>query len=151
MSTEHQWTPEEEAYGTLLKDMWEACSEPARIILEEAQTEAYAACMVRTSSFRPEQYEVAMLKMRSAAAEITEHENELLGKFWRTALAAAASVDPCDLTPAGYQVHRGDVHHYYRMVSGMIERIWIEKPAAEILRMSPRVEPDEDDFSYIPF
>ena len=151
MSAEYQWTPEEEAYGSLLKDMWEACSEPARVILEEAQTEAHAACMVHTSSFRPEEYEEAMRKMRSAAAEITEHEAELLGKFWRFAMAAAASIDPYDPTPAGYKVDRGDVHRYYRMVSRMVEEIWEEKKIAEIPREDAQVELDEDGLPAIPY
>jgi hypothetical protein len=69
-----------------------------------------------------------MERMRSAGAEITDHEHELLARLRRSALAAAASVDSEDFeTLAGYGVYSGDVHWYYRMCSGMVERILQER------------------------
>jgi hypothetical protein len=122
MTTEHQTTREEKAYGRLLEEMEDMLSEAARTILSEAQSAAYALCMVYHYAFQFEEYDEAIEKMRLAAAKLTDSEHQLLAKIWRGALAAAASVDADDYeTLAGYRAYSGDLHRYYRMVSGMIE------------------------------
>ncbi len=133
MTPEHQATPEEEAYGRVLDETWEMFPGAARTIIGEAQSAAYAANMVRSYSFQPEEYEEAMEKMRLAAAELSDRECELLAKLWRAALAAAASIDSEDFeTLAGYRVYSGDLHWYYRMLSGMVEEILQEKRTGEL-------------------
>ena len=52
MTTEHQITLEEEAYWQLLDEIWEKLSEPARAVIEEAQSAAHAAYMVRGYCFQ---------------------------------------------------------------------------------------------------
>ena len=59
MTTEHQTTPEEEAYQRLLDEVWETLSEPAQTVIEEAQSAAYATNMVHSYCFQPEEYEEA--------------------------------------------------------------------------------------------
>ena len=123
MTTDHQTTREEKAYGRLLEEKEDVLSEAARTLLSEAQLAAYAEYMVHNYGFQPEEYDEAMEKMRLAAAKLTEREHQLLAKIWRAALAAAASVDADDFESlAGYKVYSGDLHCYYRMVSAMIER-----------------------------
>jgi hypothetical protein len=108
MTREHQVTPEEEAYGQLLDETWEMLSEPAHTVMGEAQSAAYAANMVRSYCFQPEEYEQTMEKMRLTTAELSNRECELLAKLWRAALAAAASIDSEDFeTLAGYRVYSG--------------------------------------------
>jgi hypothetical protein len=123
MTTEHQSTQLEEAYGQLLDQIWEVLSEPARTVLKEAQSAAYAENMVHNYCYHPEEYDEAIEKMSLAAAKLTDSEHQLLAKIWRAALAAAASVDADDYESlAGYRVYSGDLHYYYRMVSSMVER-----------------------------
>jgi hypothetical protein len=123
MTTEHQTTREEKAYGRLLNEREDMLSERARTILSQAQSAAYAACMVHNYCFQPEEYDEAIEKMSLAAAKLTASEHQLLAKIWRAALAAAASVDADDYESlAGYRVYSGDLHYYYRMVSSMVER-----------------------------
>src|SRR5829696_9054872 len=131
MTPEHQATPEEEAYGNLLHETSEKLSEPARAVIEEAQSAAYGAQMVRNYCFQPEEYDEAMEKMRVAAVELSDRECELLAKIWRAALAAAASIDPSDERLVGYKVDGGDLHWYYRMLSSMVEKILQEKIAEQ--------------------
>jgi hypothetical protein len=145
MTTEHQTTREEEAYWRLLEEM--DLSKAARTVLEEAQSAAYAANMVYSYCFQLEEYEEAMEKMRPAATTLTDHECELLGKLWRAALAAAASIDADDFeTPAGRRVYSGDLHWFYRMSSSMVEKILQEKKYAgfrkEIAEREPVDLPD---------
>jgi hypothetical protein len=143
MTTEHQTTREEEAYGRLLDEIWEKLSEPARAVIEEAQSAAYAANMVRSYCFQPEEYEEAMDKMRLATVGLTDGEHKLLAMFWRAALAAAASIDSEDFeTLAGYRVYSGDLHWYYRMFSGMVEKILEEKRLAELRKEIVEQEPE---------
>jgi hypothetical protein len=123
MTNEHLTTREEKAYWRLFEDKDGELSDAARNVLMEADIAAYAANMVRSYCFQPMEYEEAMEKMRLVANELTDRECEPLAKLWRAALAAAASVDPEDFeTYAGYRVYRGDLHWFYRMLSGMIER-----------------------------
>jgi hypothetical protein len=116
----------------------------------EAQSAAYAANMVRSYCFQPEEYEEAMEKMRLAAAKLSNRECELLAKLWRAALAAAAFIDSEDFeTLAGYRVYSGNLHWYYRMLSGMVEKILEEKRLAELQKEHAEWEPE--DISDIPF
>ncbi len=149
MTPEYQATPEEEAYGRLLDETWEKLSEPAHNVIEEAQSAAYAANMVHSYCFQPEEYDEAMEKMRLAAAGLSDRECELLAKVWSAALATAASIDPSDERLVGYQVVGGDLHWYYRMLSGMIEKTLQEKEAVELQKKV--AEREEDDISEIPF
>jgi hypothetical protein len=122
MATEYQATPEEEAYGRLLEEKWELLSEAARTMANEARLAAYATYMVHGyCGFQQEEYEEAMEKMRRAAAELVGHDHEILLEIVGATKAAAASIDQGDRTPAGYKVDRGDIHWYYKMVSGMLE------------------------------
>ena len=133
MTTEHQRTPEEEAYDRLLDEIWEELSEPARAMIEKAQAAAYAAHLVRSYNFQWHiEFDEYMDKMRLAAVELTAGENKILARVWRAALAAAASIDSEDFeTLAGYRVYSGNLHWYYRMVSNMVERILQERRIAE--------------------
>jgi hypothetical protein len=150
MTTEHQATREEEAYGRLLEEIWGKLSEPARTILKEAHSAAYAENMVRSYCFQPEEYDEALEKMRLAAAKLTEREQKLLAKLWRAALTAAASIDADNFeTLAGYRVYQGDLHWYYRTASGMVERTLEEKKLAELRKESAEREPV--DLSDVPF
>jgi hypothetical protein len=149
MTPEYQMTPEEEAYGQLLEETWEMLSKPAHTVIEEAQSAAYAAYMVRSYCFQPEEYEEAMEKMRLAAAKLSDRECELLAKVWRAALAAAAAIDPSDERLVGYKVDGGNLHWYYRMLSGMVEKILEEKRSAELLKEIAEQEPE--DLSDVPF
>jgi alkylhydroperoxidase family enzyme len=133
-----------------LDETWGMISEAARTVIREAQSAAYAANMVRSYCFQPEEYDEAMEKMRLAAAKLSDRECELLGKVWRAALAAAASIDSEDFeTLAGHRVYSGNLHRYYRMLSGMVEKILEEKRLAEIQKEHAESEPE--DISDIPF
>jgi hypothetical protein len=150
MTTEHQTTWEEEAYGRFLEEKEDMLSEAARTILSEAQSAAYAECMVHNYCFQPEEYDEAMEKMRLAAAKLTDREHQLLANIWRAALAAAASVDADDYESlAGYKVCSGDLHYYYRMVSSMIEGTLQAKKDDERRREIAQREPVDD--SDLPF
>jgi hypothetical protein len=121
-------------------------SEPARAVFGEAQSAAYATFLVRNYCFQPEEYDEAMEKMSVAAAGLSDREHKLLAKLWRAALVAAATVDSEDFeTLAGYRVYRGDLHHYYRMTAGMIERTLQERRLAE-----HRKEFDHRDQEWLP-
>jgi hypothetical protein len=150
MTTEHQATREEEAYGRLLEEIWERLSEPARVVFGTAEWAAYSDHMQRNIGFgSPEDYDEALEEMRLAAAKITAHEHNLLTKLWRTALAAAASIDPDDTTPVRHKADRGDLHYYYRTLSSMVEKILQEKWLAELQK--ERAEREPVDLSNTPF
>jgi hypothetical protein len=150
MTPEHQATPEEEAYGRVLDETWEMFSGAARTIIEEAQSAAYAENLVRSYCFQPEEYEEAMEKLRLAAAKLSNRECQLLANLWRAALAAAASIDSEDFeTLAGYRVYSGNLHWYYRMLSGMVEKILQEKKGAELQKKV--VEQESKNTWDIPF
>ncbi len=141
MNTEHQTTREEEAYWRLLEEAKSELSEAAGIVIRKAQLAAYATNMVRSYCFQPEEYDEAMENMRLAATQLTGRESELLATLWRAALAAAASIDPEDTTLVGHKVDRGDLHRYYRMLSGMVEKILEEKKLAELRKESEEQGP----------
>jgi hypothetical protein len=150
MTTEHQKTREEEAYGRLLEEEEDMLSEAVRTILSEAQSAAYAACMAHNYCFQPEEYDEAIEKMSLAAAKLTHSEHQLLAKIWRAALAAAASVDADDYESlVGHKVYSGDLHYYYRMVSRMVERTLQAKKDDERRRELAKQEPV--DHSVLPF
>jgi hypothetical protein len=150
MTTEHQTTREEEAYWRLLEEKEDMLSEAARTIHSEAQSAAYLLCMAHHYSFQFEEYDEAIEEMRLAAAKITDSEHQLLAKIWRAALAAAASVDADDYESfAGYRVHSGDLHYYYRVVSSMIEDTLQAKKRDELRKELAEQGPVDD--SELPF
>ncbi len=131
MTIEDRTTREEEAYGRLLKAKKEILSEAGRVVFEEAMVAAYAANLIRTYSFQPEECEEAMEKMRLAAAGLTGRDRELLAELVRTARAAAASIDPRDIAPVPYyKATQGDFHWYYKMLAGMVEEVLQEESTA---------------------
>lgn len=151
MTTEHQTTPEEEAYGRLVEEARVVFSAAAGTVLSEAEGVSYGDNLVRNYASQPEDYEEAMDKMRLAATELTDRDQELLARLWRAALAAAASIDPYDRTPvAYYKADQEDFHWFYRTLSGMVEEILQEKKIAEQREIAMR-EPDPEDFEDIPF
>ena len=150
MTPEHQTTREEEAHERLLNEIGERLSASAHIVIEEAQSAAYAANLVRSYCFQPEECEEVITRMREAVGEMTDLEHQLLAKFWRSALAAAASIDSEDFeTLAGYRVYSGDLHWYYRMCSGMVEEVLQGRKETE--RQEQVAERDLEDLSDIPF
>ena len=154
MIDEHRTTREEKVYWRLLEEVWEELTEPARTVIGEARSAAYAENMVHNYCFQPEEYEEAMEKMRSAGAEITDHEHKVLAKVWRSALAAAASIDSEDFeTFAGYRVYSGDLHWYYRMCSGMVEQVLQERKETERQKQVAEqvAEREPEDVSDLPF
>ena len=121
VTIDYQVTPEEETYGRLLDERWEMLSGAARTMVSEAQLAAYATYMVHSyCGFQQEEYEDTMEKLRHAAAKLVGQDREILSKIVDATKAAAASIDEGDKTPAGYKIDRGDVHRYYKMVSGML-------------------------------
>jgi hypothetical protein len=141
MPTEHQELQEEVTYVRLYEEQKEMVSEAARTILAEAESAAYAENLVHNYCFQPQEYDEAIEKMRHTAAALTNRDRKLLAKLWRAALAAAASIDSDDETPAGHKVDRGNVHWYYRMLSGMVEKILEEKKIAELREKAAELEP----------
>jgi hypothetical protein len=124
LTTEHQTTREEKAYKRKIEENEDMLSEAVRTILSEAEMEAYKFNLCRNYAYQPEEYDEAMEKMRLAAVELTDDECRLLSQLWHAALAAAASIDADDFESlAGYRVYSGNLHRYYRMVSGMIDKI----------------------------
>ncbi len=141
-------TPEEEAYDRLLDETKEILSLAAHTILEEAKTEAYKLILCHNYAYQLNEYDEAMDKMRLAAAKLTDQDCKLLAKLWRAALAAAASIDPDDRTPAGYRVGRGDYHRFYRMVSRMVEKTLRDKEFAELREKISNQEPEDYEISF---
>ena len=152
MTTEHQTTPEEEAYERLLEEKWEMLSGAARNLVNEALSAAYIHHLIRNAIFDPADYEEAMEKMHCAATKITGEDLELLARLWRLALAAAASIDPHDSTLAGFRVDAADFHGYYRMLSGMVEEV-VEKVLGEKMAelRQKREQLGPEDFEDSPF
>src|SRR4051812_39529251 len=129
MTTDPRMTREQEACWGLVDEISLKLSEAAQIVFDEAQSAAYV-WNINFMYASPEEYEEAMDNMRQAAVDLPERDCELLGKLWRAALGAAASIDPNDRTPARHNVDMGAVHRYYRMTSSMIEQI-LEELAEE--------------------
>jgi hypothetical protein len=124
MSThEVEITPEEDAFGKLLKESEEVLSEAARTLFGETYIASYALYLSYNYSFGPEDYEDAIQKMRLEASRLTDRDREYLAAMVRACEAAASSIDPNDQTPAGYRVCRGDVHRRYQMMSYMVDDV----------------------------
>ena len=123
MTHEYRPTPQEEAFADVMEVGRNKLSEPARTIVAEAGSAAYAENLVHTCAYQPQEYEEAMEKMRIAASKITEEDRRLLTEIVRAGKAVAASIDPDDETPAGHKVYRGNVHWYHSMASSMVEEI----------------------------
>jgi hypothetical protein len=149
MLRERYATPEEDSCERLIKDSWEELTEPARTMLKEARAAAYAEHLVHNVIFGPEEYEEAAQNLYHAALETTERDCEILAQIWRLALAAAASIDPADETPAGHKINRGDVHYFYRMFSSMIEEALQKRRYAELQKK--RAEREPEDLPELPF
>jgi hypothetical protein len=122
MTTEHQLTPEEEAFDRLLDEKWMLLSEYARELIGLALHEAYKDNLIRTYCYQPLEYFMGMEDMVRLAGELSDQEREIIAAVGRAASAAAAAIDPEDETPVGHKVCRGDVHDYYEMVSGMTKK-----------------------------
>lgn len=131
---ELQDTQEEEAFSRFLDDNAKAFSQAASTLIAVAVQDSYAYCVGRKYDYDLKEYDEAMERMRLAAAELTDSDQEILSKLCRVASAAAASIDPNDETPAGNKVCMGDYHWYYKSVSGMVEQVLQEKYIAEIQR-----------------
>jgi hypothetical protein len=145
MTTEHQTTQEEKAYERMIEENKDMLSEAIRTILSEAETEAYKFNLCRNYAYQPQEYDEAIEKMRLAAVELTDDECRLLSKLWHAALAAGASICADDFESlAGYRVYSGNLHRYYRMVSGMIERTLQVKEAEELRKRFAERGPIDD-------
>lgn len=149
MTVEFQKTPEERAFDQLVEEQWESLSEAARNLFREANSAAYINHLVHNVCFQPCEYDEAMEKMRLAAAELTDHDCERLARIWRSALAAAASVDPYDYeTLVAWRAYPANLHRYYRMLSGMVEEVEWEKGYAEFRKKElAEREPMDDENS----
>lgn len=100
----YQKTPEENALYDLFEKSVKKLSKPARSILFEAESEAYAANLIHNYANQPEEYDEAMEKVHQAAVVLTEEDCVLLEELVSAADAAASSIDPDDITPVGYKV-----------------------------------------------
>ncbi len=89
MTHEYRPTPEEEAFADLMEVGRKKLSEPARTILGEAGSAAYAENLVHSCSYQPQEFEEAMEKMRLAATKITEEDRRLLTEIVRAGKAVA--------------------------------------------------------------
>ena len=122
MQTEYKRTREEEAFYRLLDEKQSLLSEDALKLVGLAQHEAYKYNLVSNYAYQPVEYFMGMEDMVRLAGELGDQEREFIATVGRAATAAAAAIDPEDERPAGYKVCGGDVHYYYEMVSGMIEK-----------------------------
>ena len=114
MTTEHQRTPEEEAFHRLLDEKWSLLSEYARELIGLAQDEAYKDNLIKTYLYYPPEYHMGMADMIRLAGELGDQDREFVAEVGRAAAAAAAALDAEDERPA--------VQGYYDMVSGMIKK-----------------------------
>jgi hypothetical protein len=131
MTTEYQRTREEDVFERLLDEKWGELSEEAHSIVRTAYVEAYKYNLVRSYSYQPFEYFMGMEDMVRLSGELGDHEREILLEVGRAAAAAAAVIDPEDKRPAGYRGYGWNVHHYYKMMSGMIEEALQPKTNAE--------------------
>jgi hypothetical protein len=122
MTTEYRKTREEEAFERLLDEKRDLLSEDALELVGTAQYEAYKYNLIRTYSYQPFEYSMGMEDMVRLSGELSYQEREIIVAVGRAAAAAAAAIDPEDERSAGHKVSKGDVHYYYEMVSGMIEK-----------------------------
>ena len=137
MTTEYRKTREEEAFERLLDEKRDLLSEDALELVGTAQDEAYKYNLVRTYSCQPFEYFMGMEDMVRLSGELSYQEREIIVAVGGAAAVAAAAIDPEDQRLAGYRVYGGDVHDYYEMVSGMIEKAL--EPKTEHERVEARV------------
>jgi hypothetical protein len=146
MTIGHLKTPEEETFYQIVYEEWELLSEGARTVVRQAMDVAHKEYLIDGRIYMPEEYEDDMKAMRRTAAELTEDDCEGLTKIWRSALAAAASVDPYDYeTLVGWREYRADLHGYYRMVSSKVEEVEWEKRLAEFRKKEFSVHNDDEE------
>ena len=152
MTTKHQKTPQESTFYQLVDEGWESLSEAAQDVVGQALLIAYKEYLIDSRIYVPqEDKDEHMKEMRRAAAELTEHDCEGLTKIWRSALAAAASIDPYDYeTLVGLREHPADLYGCYRMVSSKVEEVEREKRYAEV-RKKELAEQEPIDVEDAPF
>ena len=152
MTTKHQKTPQERTFYHLVEEGWESLSEAAQDVVGQALLLAYHEHLIDSRIYVPQENKDEHMKtMRRAASELTEHDCEGLTKIWRSALAAAASVDPYDYeTLIGWREYPADLYGFYRMVSSKVEEIEWEKRYAEFQKeMLAEHEPiDVEDVTF---
>jgi hypothetical protein len=151
MTIDYLETPEEIIFDQLVDKEWDLLSEAGLTVLRTALGAAYKAYLVHSCSYQSPEEEDDMKAMRLAAAEFTEHDFEGLTKIWRSALAAAASVDPYDYeTLVKHKVTCADLHEFYRMVASKVEGVEREKRLEE-LRNKQHAEREPVDAEDPPF
>jgi hypothetical protein len=153
MPTWHQKTPEERTFHRLVAEEWESLSEAAQTMYDRAEGVVCKAIPLghHGVQYNPEEYEADMKVVRRAAAELTEEDCETLTKIWRSALVAAAAIDPHDLeTLVGYRVYTADLHRAFRMLSSIVEDAEREKRIEE-LRKAELAEREPIDREEVPF
>ena len=151
MTIEYRETPEERTFDQLVDEEWESLSEAARTVVREAMGIASKWYLIDSISYMPEWQEDDMKAIRRTAADLTEHDCEGLTKIWRSALAAAASVDPYDYkTLVGYRAYCAHLHGYYKMMSSTIEEVEWEKRYSEF-RKKELAEQEPIDVDDAPF
>jgi hypothetical protein len=97
MTAKDQNTPQERTFYHLVEEGWESLSEAAQDVVGQTLLLAYHEHLIDSRIYVPQENKDEHMKtMRHAASELTEHDCEGLTKIWRSALAAAASVDPYD-------------------------------------------------------
>ena len=99
MTTEHQLTPEEEAFDRLLDEKWTLLSEYARELIGLAQHEAYKYNLIRSYAYQPFEYFMGMEDMVRLAGQLGDQDREFIAEVGRVATAAAAALDPKDKRP----------------------------------------------------
>jgi hypothetical protein len=123
LTTEHKMTSEEKAFSVLLDEKCDEVTEAARGLVGIAQDCAYAYNLCRNYAFQPEEFYVAGHNMLHLACVLTEHDREVLAEVTQAAKAASESLDKDDFeTPAGFRICVADLHHYYALISAMVEK-----------------------------
>ena len=151
MTIEYRKTSEENTFDQLVDEEWESLSEAARTVVGQAMGIARKWYLIDSISYIPEWQEDDMRAMRRTAAELIEHDCEGLTKIWRSALAAAASVDARDYeTVVGYRVYPADLYGYYKMFSRLVEDVEWETRWAEF-RKKELAEQEPTDTDDLPF
>jgi hypothetical protein len=151
MATEYEKTQEESTFDQILWEELESLSEAARAALQQAHEVADKVWMSDWYSYQTEEYQDDMKAMRRSAADITGEDCEGLTKIWRSALAAAASVDPYDYeTIVGWRTYRGQLHEHYKMFSRLVEDFESDKRIEE-LRKKEDAEREPVDAKDPPF
>jgi hypothetical protein len=107
-------SPEEIAAVEFRDKVWGELTDAAREVLQISHNTGYAANLVRSYNFVPEEYEEAAEKIR--ALRLTGRDYELLAEQAALYKGACMSVDATDHeTPAGHRVFASDVHYYWKM------------------------------------